>query len=126
MRIERIDHIQLAMPAGEEPRAAAFYRDALGLAEVEKPASLKANGGIWFGNEGVNIHLGIDPEFRAARKAHPALRVHDLDGLARRLKTAGFTVIWDDRLPGTKRFYSDDPYGNRIEFMAEEPSNIGE
>ena len=118
MKILHIDHIQLAIPKGGEPAAAAFYRDALGLAEIEKPPSLKVNGGVWFGSEGVNIHLGIDPAFRAAKKAHPAFRVEDLEDLAMRLKNGGFAVIWDDRLPNTKRFYSDDPYGNRIEFMA--------
>lgn len=126
MKISHIDHVQLAMPKGEEARAAAFYHDALGLAEVEKPQSLKANGGVWFGNAGVNIHLGIDPDFRPARKAHPALRIEGLEALAKRLETAGVTVLWDDRLPNIKRFYSDDPYGNRIEFMAGKPPNQGE
>jgi len=118
MNISHIDHVQLAIPKGEEAKAAAFYRDALGLEEVEKPLSLKANGGVWFGNAGVSIHLGVDPQFQAARKAHPAFRANDLDILANRLQDAGFTVLWDDRLPNTKRFYSDDPFGNRIEFMA--------
>jgi len=118
MRISHIDHVQLAMPKGKEAAATAFYVDALGLVAVEKPESLKANGGVWFGNEGVNIHLGIEADFRAAKKAHPALRVDDLDALTVRLIAAGFEVIWDDRLPNTRRFYSDDPYGNRIEFMA--------
>ena len=118
MRISHIDHVQLAMPKGKEAEASAFYRDALGLDEIEKPTSLKANGGVWFGNDGVHIHLGVDLDFRAAKKANPALRVQNLDALAKRLETAGFAVLWDDRLPNTKRFYSDDPYGNRIEFMA--------
>jgi len=118
MNISHIDHVQLAMPKGKEAEAAAFYVGALGLKVVAKPDSLKANGGVWFGNEGVNIHLGIDPDFRAAKKAHPALRVDDLDSLAAELEGAGFVVVWDDRLPDIRRFYSDDPYGNRIEFMA--------
>ncbi len=118
MRISHIDHIQLAMPKDKEADAAAFYVDALGLDAVEKPESLKANGGVWFGNDDVNIHLGIEAGFRAAKKAHPAFRVDDLDRLAARLIAGGFAVIWDDRLPNTRRFYSDDPYGNRIEFMA--------
>lgn len=117
MRISHIDHVQLVMPKGKEAEAAAFYRDALGLDEIEKPAALKANGGVWFGNDGVNIHLGVEPEFRPAKKAHPAFRVQDLDTLAKRLEMAGFVVLWDERLPNTRRFYSDDPYGNRIEFM---------
>lgn len=118
MSISHIDHIQLAIPKGKEADASAFYQDALGLSEVEKPESLKANGGVWFGNAGVNIHLGVDADFKAAKKAHPALRVDDLDALAKRLESVGFPVLWDDRLPNTRRFYSDDPYGNRIEFMA--------
>ena len=118
MHISHIDHVQLAMPKGKEAEAAAFYVGALGLKAVEKPETLKAGGGVWFGNEGVNIHLGVEVDFRAAKKAHPALRVNDLDALAVRLEAAGFAVIWDDRLPNTRRFYSDDPYGNRIEFMA--------
>lgn len=118
MKITHVDHVQLAIPKGAERDASAFYRDALGLAEIEKPASLNSNGGVWFGGEGVNIHLGVDPDFRAAKKAHPAFRVKDLGALAERLEAGGFDVVWDDRLPNTKRFYSDDPYGNRIEFMA--------
>ena len=118
MRISHIDHVQLAMPKGKEAEAAVFYVGALGLLAVEKPEALKANGGVWFGNAGVNIHLGVEADFRAAKKAHPALRVDDLDALAVRLEAAGFAVVWDDRLPSTRRFYSDDPYGNRIEFMA--------
>ena len=117
MHISHIDHVQLAMPKGKEAEAAAFYVGALGLGVVEKPEALKVNGGVWFENEGVNIHLGVEADFRAAKKAHPALRVDNLDALAARLEAAGFAVIWDDRLPNTRRFYSDDPYGNRIEFM---------
>ncbi len=117
MRISYIDHVQLAMPKGKEAEAAAFYAGALGLSEVVKPDALKANGGIWFGNDSVNIHIGVEADFRPAKKAHPALRVDDLDALAARLEMAGFVVIWDDRLPNTQRFYSEDPYGNRIEFM---------
>lgn len=106
------------MPKGKDAEAVAFYVEALGLKAVEKPETLVANGGVWFGNDGVNIHLGVEEGFRPAEKAHPALRVADLNALSARLEAAGFAVIWDDRLPGTRRFYSKDPYGNRIEFMA--------
>ena len=118
MSILHIDHVQLAMPSGQEVVAYPFYRDALGLPEIEKPASLKTNGGVWFGAEGVNIHLGVELDFVPAKKAHPAFRVRDIDALAKRIKTGGFMVVWDDRLPNTRRFYSADPFGNRIEFMA--------
>ncbi|MGE4611875.1 MAG: hypothetical protein AAED33_10900 [Paracoccaceae bacterium] len=79
---------------------------------------MKANGGIWFSNAGVSIHIGVEAEFKPTKKAHPALRVERLDTLADRLETVGFDVLWDDRLPNTQRFYCEDPSGNRIEFMA--------
>ncbi len=121
MKLSHIDHVQLAIPKGGEARAAAFYGKVLGLQEVEKPPLMRASGGVWFANETINIHLGVDPDFCAAKKAHPAFRVEDLETLAARLRVAGFNVKWDERMPNTKRFYSDDPYGNRLEFMALAP-----
>lgn len=117
--LTRIDHIQLAMPHDKEAQADAFYCYVLGLEKVEKPEALRKNGGVWFGSEAIQIHLGVDPDFKPARKAHPAFRVVDIDALATKLLAANFPVKWDNRLPNTRRFYCDDPYGNRIEFMAE-------
>lgn len=118
-RLLRIDHVQLAMPPGEEARATVFYQDLLGLPRQPKPPALAARGGCWFGAEDgpVRLHLGVEDPFRAARKAHPALVVDDLDGLSARLDAAGHPVRWDDELPGVRRCYVDDPFGNRIELI---------
>ena len=115
-----IDHVQLAMPVGGEEQARAFYADALGLVEVPKPPALAARGGGWFESRppAVALHLGAEADFRPARKAHPALRISDLDALADRLAAAGVEIRWDDELPGHRRFYADDPFGNRLEFLS--------
>ena len=98
-----IDHVQLAMPTGSEDRAREFYAGLLGLAEVPKPEPLAARGGCWFEAPGVKLHLGVEVDFRAAKKAHPALLVDDLNRLAARLEAAGVPLRWDDELPGVLR-----------------------
>ena len=110
----RLDHVQVAAPPGCEADARAFYGGLLGLAEVEKPEPLRARGGVWF----EQLHVGVEEDFVPARKAHPALRVDDLDALAERLAAAGAPVHWDESLPSVRRFYTADPWGNRIELMA--------
>jgi catechol 2,3-dioxygenase-like lactoylglutathione lyase family enzyme len=117
MNIVGIDHIQLAMPAGQEEAARRFYGGVLGLAEIAKPAPLAARGGCWFGVSGTQIHLGVEREFVPARKAHPALLVANLDTARKALEGAGVATIPDDALPGVRRFYAADPFGNRIEFI---------
>ena len=114
----RIDHVQVAAPPGCEAEARRFYGDLLGLEEIEKPEPLRARGGVWFrlGSE-QQLHVGVDEAFAPARKAHPAFAVDDLDALATRLGD----VTWDDALPGARRFYASDPFGNRLEFLAEPP-----
>jgi catechol 2,3-dioxygenase-like lactoylglutathione lyase family enzyme len=110
----RLDHVQVAAPPGCEAEARRFYGDLLGLAEVEKPAPLRGRGGVWF----EQLHVGIEEDFTPARKAHPALRANDLDALAERLAAAGVPVQWDEALPGVRRFYTADPWGNRVEVLA--------
>ena len=117
MGLTAIDHVQLAMPAGREPEAVAFYEGVLGLAQQEKPPHLAVRGGCWFGDGAVRIHLGVEAEFRPARKAHPALRVDDLDELAGRLEAAGHPVRDEGGLDGFRQRYVDDPFGNRIELL---------
>jgi catechol 2,3-dioxygenase-like lactoylglutathione lyase family enzyme len=116
-----IDHVQLAIPPQGEDAARAFYRDLLGMTELVKPPVLAARGGCWFrsGEEpgAVEIHLGVEDPFTAAKKSHPGLLVHDLDRLAAVLSEHGYPVRWDDLIPGRKRFHSDDPHGNRLEFI---------
>lgn len=117
MAIERLDHIQLAMPAGEEERARAFYRGILGIPEVPKPAHLAARGGCWFEAGSLKVHLGVEADFRPARKAHPAFIVSDLPALQRKLVEHGYALAEDQPLEGYDRCYVNDPFGNRIELM---------
>lgn len=112
-----VDHVQLAMPPGGEDRARAFYGDLLGLPETAKPPHLAARGGCWFGGAGAKVHLGVEADFRPARKAHPALRVDELGALVDRLRSAGVAIVDDEPLPGHDRVYVDDPFGNRIELL---------
>ncbi|MBW3571777.1 MAG: VOC family protein [Gemmatimonadetes bacterium] len=117
MRVYGLDHVQLAMPRGAEDQARAFYCGVLGLQEVPKPANLAARGGAWFGGEGLSLHLGVEDDFRPARKAHPALLVQGLAELAARCEAHGHPVTRDEPLPGYDRVYVADPFGNRIELM---------
>jgi catechol 2,3-dioxygenase-like lactoylglutathione lyase family enzyme len=117
MFIMRIDHIQLAMPAGGEGAARAFYAGLLDLVEVPKPTGLAQHGGAWFETGEVRLHLGVDHDFRPARKAHPGLLVHGLADLVSRLRDAGVPVMEDALLPGYDRVFVEDPFGNRIELM---------
>jgi catechol 2,3-dioxygenase-like lactoylglutathione lyase family enzyme len=113
-----IDHVQLAMPPGEEAMARHFYADLLGMREIPKPASLAARGGCWFDSGNVQLHLGVEREFRPARKAHPAIRVSGYAALLARLKAVGVEVIDADDLPNVQRSHIFDPFGNRIELIA--------
>jgi catechol 2,3-dioxygenase-like lactoylglutathione lyase family enzyme len=119
MRILGLDHVQLAMPDGGEAQARAFYADLLGLRELEKPEQLAARGGCWFEAPGAQLHLGVESGFAPARKAHPALRVDDLEALRATLVAAGVPLTADDTLPHVHRFYAADSFGNRIEFIQE-------
>ncbi len=113
----QIDHVQIAMPGGSEEQARAFYERLLGLPESPKPTHLAARGGCWFERGSLKIHLGVEPEFRAARKAHPAFIVDDLPALIARLEQAGYRAEEDQPLAGYDRVYVYDPFGNRLEFM---------
>ncbi|MFD5796148.1 glyoxalase [Streptomyces diastatochromogenes] len=112
-----VDHVQLAAPPGSEDVLRAYYVDVLGMTEIPKPPALAASGGCWFQAGPVQLHLGIEKDFRPARKAHPGLRVTDIEAYAVRLAGQGAPVLWDDNLPGHRRFYSEDPVGNRLEFL---------
>jgi catechol 2,3-dioxygenase-like lactoylglutathione lyase family enzyme len=112
-----LDHVQLAIPPGEEDRARDFYVGVLGLREVPKPGSLTGRGGAWFVGGSVKLHLGVEEDFRPARKAHPALLVNGLDELERRCVAAGLEVSRDVPLDGLRRLHIFDPFGNRIELM---------
>ncbi|HEX4679339.1 MAG TPA: hypothetical protein VH210_09105 [Gaiellaceae bacterium] len=116
MTVTGIDHVQVAAPAGCEAEARAFYGDLLGLAELPKPESLASRGGCWFAAGPQELHIGVAEPFAPARKAHPSFVVSDLDGLASKLTAVGIAVTYDDLIPGTRRFETADPFGNRLEF----------
>jgi len=113
-----LHHVQVSCPVGGEGAARAFYADGLGIPEVAKPPVLAARGGCWFRGDGVEVHVGVEPDFRPARKAHPAFLVEDIDAVAARLARAGSAVTWDDDFPGYRRFYTTDGNGNRVEVLA--------
>jgi catechol 2,3-dioxygenase-like lactoylglutathione lyase family enzyme len=116
--ITGFDHVQVAMPAGRETEARAFYGGLLGMGELAKPPILAARGGCWFGSGTAVLHLGVEELFAPARKAHPALLVDDLDGLAATLSAAGCECVQaDGEIPGVRRFHTCDPFGNRVEFQ---------
>ena len=112
-----IDHVQLAMPKGEEATARYFYCDVLGMAELTKPPILAKRGGCWFESGNVQIHLGVETDFRPAKRAHPALRCSEYAALTARLQQASIELIPDDALAGTVRCYIHDCFGNRIELI---------
>ena len=113
----RLDHVQIAIPAGGEDRARAFFGGLLGLAEIPKPEEMLGRGGCWFELGDRQLHIGVDPDFRPARKAHIAISVPDLHALRVRLADAGHQIVEEMPLGGRERFFSSDPFGNRMEFI---------
>jgi catechol 2,3-dioxygenase-like lactoylglutathione lyase family enzyme len=120
-QIYGIDHIQLSIPPGGEGRARAFYAGLLGLVEAEKPASLAGRGGAWFEAGSLKLHLGVEPDMRPMKKAHPGLLVHGLADLVARLEASGVAVTYEPPLPGFDRAHILDPFGNRIELLEVKP-----
>jgi len=114
---ERLHHMQLAMPRGQEDAARGFYAGVLGMTEVDKPPVLAARGGAWFRADGVELHLGVEEDFRPARKGHPGVLVSNLDEIVDRLAASGQPAQWDTEFPGFRRVYAHDPFGNRLEFL---------
>ncbi|SES67168.1 Catechol 2,3-dioxygenase [Oceanobacillus limi] len=114
---EKLDHVQLAAPRGEEEKARTFYQEVLGFDEVEKPVSLQKNGGVWFQAGAVQLHIGVDEPFTPAKKAHPAIQVKNIEKMKRHLDELEINYQVDSKLPGANRFYIHDPFGNRLEFL---------
>jgi catechol 2,3-dioxygenase-like lactoylglutathione lyase family enzyme len=112
-----IHHVQIAIPAGGEAAARRFYGELLGLREIEKPEVLQARGGVWFASGTLQLHLGVNPAFVPATRAHVAFEVADLAAVRRRCEAAGSPPRDDADLPGYARFYVDDPFGNRVEIL---------
>jgi len=117
MPVTALDHVQLAMPPGGEADARVFYEGVLGIPEVPKPPNLAKRGGCWFERGSLKVHLGVEADFRASRKAHPAFLVENLEAMKSMIASAGYSVKNDEPLAGYNRIYVDDPFGNRIELM---------
>jgi predicted enzyme related to lactoylglutathione lyase len=115
-----LDHVQIAAPPGCEEQARAFYGEVIGLTELPKPVPLRSRGGVWFALAGAQLHVGIEDDFRPARKAHPAFCFtgDGLRAVAERVAAAGAPVSWDEQLPEVLRFFTDDPWDNRLELLA--------
>lgn len=116
-RIEGFHHVLLAIPEGGEEQCREFWGQMLGLTELAKPETLIGRGGCWFRGDGIEIHLGVEADFSPTRKAHPAILVTDLVALANRFEANDVALTWDDAFLGFDRFYANDPFGNRIEFL---------
>ena len=117
MAVQRLDHVQLAMPPGGEDRAREFYQGVLGIPEIPKPPDLARRGGCWFERGKLKVHLGVERQFRPARKAHPGFIVSDLAAMVVRFRSAGYSLTEDGSVAGYLRVFVDDPFGNRIELM---------
>jgi catechol 2,3-dioxygenase-like lactoylglutathione lyase family enzyme len=116
-----IDHVQIAAPPGCEEAARTFFGELLALEEIEKPEVLRARGGCWFRVGSRQLHIGVEKDFRPAQKAHPAFAVSDIEKVFASLSAAGVKCAWDDAIGGIRRFYANDPWGNRLEFT--QPTN---
>lgn len=111
-----IDHVQIAAPKDSEAKARSFFGDLLGLVEIEKPEPLRARGGCWFRVGSRQLHIGVEDPFSPATKAHPAFTVADIDAVYNRLQSVGVDCVWDTGVAEIRRFYANDPWGNRLEF----------
>ncbi|MEO7825772.1 MAG: glyoxalase [Allosphingosinicella sp.] len=119
-----LHHVLLAIPAGSEDACRAFWVDGVGFTELRKPPALAGRGGLWLRADGVEIHLGVEADFRPARKAHPGIQARDVEALAGRIARLGHAITWDELFPGMRRFYVDDPCGNRLEFLGADDSGL--
>jgi catechol 2,3-dioxygenase-like lactoylglutathione lyase family enzyme len=116
MAIIALDHVQVSILPGGEAAARRFYGEVLGLPELPKPSTLAGRGGVWFACGAQQLHCGVEDPVAPSRR-HPALLTDDLEELRGRLTAAGFPVRTDAELPGYRRFYTEDPFGNRIELL---------
>jgi catechol 2,3-dioxygenase-like lactoylglutathione lyase family enzyme len=117
MRVLGVDHVQIAMPKGSEDRARGFYGEVLGMKEIPKPQALAGRGGCWFAAGAAQVHLGVEEDFRPAKKAHPALLVEGLDEILAKCRAAGLPTRQDAEIDGRRRVHVFDPFGNRLELM---------
>lgn len=112
-----LDHIQIAAPVGSEEAARKFYGELLGMPEIPKPKNLQARGGCWFQCGLQEVHIGIQPDFIPAKKAHPGFTVNAPEQLKSNLQAAGYLISEELPIEGRSRFFTYDPFGNRLEFL---------
>ena len=117
MSVVGLHHVQIACPAGSEDDLRGWYQGVCGMPEIPKPPVLAVRGGVWFRAGDRELHCGVEDGFVPARKAHPCFLVDDLDGLSERVLAADGEVRWSDEIEGVRRFHTDDPVGNRLEFQ---------
>jgi len=118
MLLDDIDHVQIAAPKGCEAAARHFFGGLLGMEEIEKPEALRPPGGCWFRIGSRQLHIGVESDFRPAAKAHPAFTTRDIDAVFAALDGAGVECKWDESIDGVRRFFANDPWGNRLEFTS--------
>jgi catechol 2,3-dioxygenase-like lactoylglutathione lyase family enzyme len=118
IHVKRLDHVQICIPFGAEDEARAFYTDLLGFTEIEKPDSLKANGGLWYQVGDIELHIGVENRDGYNSKSHPAFEVENIDEVRRYLEENGVPTKDEKPIPGVKRFSFRDPFHNRIEFLS--------
>jgi catechol 2,3-dioxygenase-like lactoylglutathione lyase family enzyme len=118
IHVKRLDHVQICIPFGAEGEARAFYTDLLGFTEIEKPDSLKANGGLWYQVGDIELHIGVENRDGYNSKSHPAFEVENIDEVRRYLEENGVPTKDEKPIPGVKRFSFRDPFHNRIEFLS--------
>jgi catechol 2,3-dioxygenase-like lactoylglutathione lyase family enzyme len=114
----RVHHVQISAPRGSEAQARAFYVSVLGMTEMSKPANLAAHGGIWLDFGDTQLHVGVEEPFRPAERSHPAFEVDDLEAVRARLTARAIETSEGEPFPGRRRFYTRDPFGNRLEFLS--------
>ncbi|XID92024.1 VOC family protein [Paenibacillaceae bacterium WGS1546] len=117
-----LDHVQLAEWEGCELAARKFYGEDLGWPEIPKPESLRKRGGVWFLCGAHQVHIGVQPDFAPAKKAHPAFEVRNLERLRKRLNALGIETTRDSSREeeNVQRIFVHDPFGNRLEFLERE------
>lgn len=113
----RLHHVQLTAPLGSEGVARQFYSGVLGLPELPKPEDLAGRGGAWFQLENVELHVGVEanPD-NTSKKRHWAFFVDDVAEIRQRLVAAGYSLEQAPEISGVTRFFTRDPFGNRLEF----------
>lgn len=110
-----LHHVALFYSAGREADARRFYGELLGLAELERPSTLRDRGGLWFAAGDGHVHLSVDNDLGLHPRRHFGLRVADLAAAVARLQAGGARFEEATPIPGWRRIFVFDPFGNKVE-----------